>query len=304
MLRFVLLALMSLAAPLVMAGETLEGRIYDAVGERFMSAEELSQRLLGADFVLLGETHDNPAHHRSQARALRMLVEAGERPAVAFEMIPHLMQEKVDGAADPQALAEAVEWEARGWPDFRHYRPIFEVAMTSGLPLLGANINRQQSAFVAREGDAAISEATQKALAWRPLTEAENTALEEEIFEAHCRQMPRRMMPAMVKVQRVKDAVMARTLLEAETRPVVLIAGSQHVRKDWGVPAYLAGSGQGDKQLVVAHLEVRPGRTEPQDYAAEWRGRLPFDVVIFTPAMTDREDPCKGLEERFSRHSK
>ena len=39
------------------------------------------------DFVLLGEKHDNPDHHRLQAWMIDALVARGRRPAIAMEML-------------------------------------------------------------------------------------------------------------------------------------------------------------------------------------------------------------------------
>lgn len=46
---------------------SLTGRIWDVSSARFIDRETLVERLAGADFVLLGERHDNPDHHMQQA---------------------------------------------------------------------------------------------------------------------------------------------------------------------------------------------------------------------------------------------
>src|SRR5690348_2390749 len=65
----------------------LTGRIWDVSSTRFINRETLVNRLAGADFVLLGERHDNPDHHLLQAEVLRSLIAVGRRPAVGFEML-------------------------------------------------------------------------------------------------------------------------------------------------------------------------------------------------------------------------
>ena len=64
----------------------LTGRIWEVASGKFIDRHNLMMRLARAEFVLLGEKHDNPDHHRLQAEVLRGLIAAGRRPAVGFEM--------------------------------------------------------------------------------------------------------------------------------------------------------------------------------------------------------------------------
>src|SRR5688572_24729238 len=65
----------------------LTGRIWDVSSDRFIDRETLVERSARADFVLLGERHDNPDHHVLQGELLRSLIAVGRRPAVGFEML-------------------------------------------------------------------------------------------------------------------------------------------------------------------------------------------------------------------------
>ena len=75
----------------------------------------------GADFVLIGERHDNPEHHRLQARLVAALQRGHGPRAVAFEMIPAWRQleivEYLAADGDPAGLGEAIAWDAGGWPE-------------------------------------------------------------------------------------------------------------------------------------------------------------------------------------------
>ena len=64
----------------------LTGRVWDVSSARFIEHQSLVTRLARADFLLLGERHDNPDHHLLQAEVLRSLITVGRRPAVGFEM--------------------------------------------------------------------------------------------------------------------------------------------------------------------------------------------------------------------------
>ena len=71
------------------AGHPPESRIYEVASGRFVDQATLVDDLASADFVLLGERHDNPDHHRLQALLIQALESKWDRPrAVAFEIIP------------------------------------------------------------------------------------------------------------------------------------------------------------------------------------------------------------------------
>ena len=74
-----------------------------------------SNRLARADFVLLGERHDNPDHHLLQAEVLRSLIALGRRPAVGFEMFgiddaSAIANHLAVAPNDAAGLGKAVNW--------------------------------------------------------------------------------------------------------------------------------------------------------------------------------------------------
>jgi len=105
----------------------------------------LAAAVSAARFALLGERHDHPEHHEFQAWLLRRMLESGRRPAVAFEMLdttqaPALAPPPRDLAARRAGLGDAVGWRASGWPEWRLYQPIAEIALAAGLPVVAANL--------------------------------------------------------------------------------------------------------------------------------------------------------------------
>jgi uncharacterized iron-regulated protein len=94
----------------------------------------------------------------------------------------------------------------------------------------------------------------------------------------------------MVAAQRARDAIMAQTV-QAHAA-AVLIAGNGHVRRDFGVPHYLAQYADGQDVAVVGFIEVDSAKPAPTDYVTA--GAPEYDYVVFTP-RTPRPDPCKTL---------
>ncbi len=280
----------------------LTGKVWDVQRGRFVTQQELGAAVSAARFVLLGERHDHPEHHQFQAWLVRRMIEAGRRPAVAFEMLdttqaPALARHLAAAPRDAAGLGQAVDWETKGWPAWRLYQPIAEAALAAGLPIVAANLPPATVRTVARGDLSALDPAFVRRHALdRPA--AAQAALEEEIRTAHCGALPETMMAGMVTAQRARDAEMAERLVAAQQDGAVLVAGSGHVRTDYGVPAVLATLAPGGRVTSVAMLEVVDDWTQPGQYSGQFgTGGLPFDYVWFT-ARADDVDHCAELRRR------
>lgn len=231
-----------------------------------------------AEVVVLGEVHDNPEHHVNQARAVAAL-----RPkAVVWEMIPPAMTVPAD-VADQGALAKALEWQARGWPDFAMYHPIFLAAPEARH--YGAEIGRAAARKAMGEGAMAVMPDGARFGLDLALPPEEQAAREAEQQEAHCSAMPPELLPAMVEAQRLRDAALAEAVLRALDDvgpPVAVITGTGHARKDWGLPAVLAIAAPDLSVLSIGQMEADPG---PE---------APFDLWLITPPV-ERGDPCAAF---------
>ncbi len=279
----------------------LVGRIWDARARAFVEQARVFERAAGARFVLLGEKHDNPDHHRLQALVLEQEAAAGRRPRVLFEMLEVDAQPTVDAyVAAPGATASgfgaAVGWDKSGWPPFHDYQPIFDVAFAGRLPIVAANLEHDRARALVHEGLAALSPERVALLELeRPFPPDLERSLEADLGEDHCGMLPLSLLGPMALAQHARDAQMARVLLDGgKDVPGVLIAGGGHVRRDRGVPYYLALNGE-TSVLALDFVEVQPSETEPSRYApAAPDGSPAVDFVWFTPRAND-DDPCKAF---------
>src|SRR5205809_171186 len=169
MRRLATLALLLVVASIARAAEPpppglghdhpLTGRIWNVAQGRFVAMTAVAAAVSAARFALLGERHDHPEHHEFQAWLLRRMLESGRRPAVAFEMLdttqaPALARHLATSPRDAAGLGDAVGWRASGWPEWRLYQPIAEIALAAGLPVVAANLPATAARAVAR-GDLA-----------------------------------------------------------------------------------------------------------------------------------------------------
>ncbi len=229
--------------------------------------------------MILGEVHDNPLHHQSQAEAVAAISPA----AIVFEMLTSEQAEAVtpDNRDDAAALSRALQWEESGWPDFLMYHPILTAAPDA--VIYGGALPRDAVRRSVSEGAAAIIGGDAGIFGLdRPLSEEELALRVAEQAEAHCDALPEELLPGMVEAQRLRDVAMARATLAAldETGgPVAVITGNGHARTDRGVPVYLDAARPGLDVLSVGQVEA------PPEVGA------PFDLWLVTDPAP-REDPC------------
>jgi uncharacterized iron-regulated protein len=251
----------------------LVGRIWDVRAERYVSAEELFDHAARTPRVILGETHDNPEHHRLQLAVLHAL--AGQSRVLAMEQLDSDEQPAIDAAraagADAERIAAAGHFDRQGW-NWPLYRPLVEFALEQGWPLVAANLSRAEARGI-------VADPGRSRLAPAPL--AVSHALERDIIEGHCGAAPQaKRLAGMVEAQRARDARMASVLKS----PSVLIAGVGHARRDRGVPLYLS-----DRDVLsVAFVEIEPGKSAGRDYADS----ASYDYLWFTVRAV-RKDPCR-----------
>lgn len=284
----------------------LVGQIWDVTAAEFLDAQTLVTRLAQGQFVVLGEKHDNPDHHRLQAWLLDALITAGRRPAVGFEMFdtddaPAIAGHLAAAPTDAVGLAKAVNWNQSGWPDWDMYRPIAEIALTGQLPIVATNLPASLTQTLMHQGAAALdADVVQRLDLSRPLAPEMHAQMANEIRDSHCGHAPEAMIEAMIAVQHARDAQMADSLVSANPKDgAVLIAGSLHGRKDHGVPAHLTRLIPDASVVSLAFVEVQTGRLEPAAYASrQEQGQLPFDYVWFTPRV-DNIDSCEKFHHQL-----
>ncbi|MEA2755315.1 MAG: hypothetical protein QOJ54_1604 [Aliidongia sp.] len=279
----------------------LAGRIWLPAEKRFIEPPELAQRLSVADFVLLGEKHDNMDHHRLQAWALNQIIGSGRRPQVAFEMVspeqePALRRHLAEHPGQTDGLDTALDWPSSHWPDWPNYRPLFAAALAAGLEIRPANVPLAEIRSVARQQTTPLAVRTLYRLD-QPLDDAATAAMAQEIRDAHCGQLPESMVPGMVDVQRARDAAMALAMTRDAPAGAVLIAGAGHARTDRGVPTQIVAMAPNRPVFSLGFIEVVEGRDGPAGYGESWgQPQPPFDAVWFTPRANDN-DPCAGLAD-------
>jgi uncharacterized iron-regulated protein len=279
----------------------LAGRVIDVGARREIPPAELLRDLAAARFVLLGEKHDNPDHHRLQAWLIEGLSRAGQQRGVAFEMLPldradALARQRAAHPHDVDGIATAVGWSELGWPEWALYRPVFAAALAADFPVFAADLPHDVLARL-RSGEPAPPELRRLGLD-EPLPADVRDALAADLERSHCGALPAAALDRLLPIQRARDAQLAAALTRAAQRDGgVLIAGAGHAGRVSGVPRYLDRSARGMSIASVALLEVDPGA---RDVSSALDPPPPYDYLWFTPRI-DVEDPCERFREQLRR---
>jgi uncharacterized iron-regulated protein len=188
--------------------------------------------------IVIGETHDNQAHHILQLKIIRTLHEGGLPLAVGLEMFRAESQELLDKWwrwGMPTEQFEALYRENWGMP-WLLYRDLFLYARQKRIPLVGLNVPREIIAKVAREGYGSLTEAERKKLppGLTCTIDEEYRAFIRKTFTEHVHGSGR-SFETFCEAQMVWDTAMAIYALDYLDRNpgsrLVILAGSVHAWK-------------------------------------------------------------------------
>lgn len=260
------------------------------VGDAVLAAQPLDPTpsalawaMAGKRIVLLGEVHDNRVQHALRLAALRLVVQRGARPAIAFEQFDREAQAAIDRSRrERPGDAAYLIAQAEGAPSWNWtlYQPYVELALAYDLPIVAANLSR---------GDAMKVAATTSASDTRAVPPPLLAAHEAAIARGHCNLLPAEALPAMATAQIARDRTLAEAIRPYAARGVVLLTGNGHARVDIGVPHWLAADERRDAVSIgVLERDDGAGANEAE----------PFDAFVLTERAA-RPDPCDDLRRRM-----
>lgn len=274
----------------------LVGKIYSPQQEGWVTAEQVNKAIQDTQYLLIGETHTNADHHRGQATLISSLLSDQSRPRLVLEMLTiELWRGKPQTWSNINELKNTLESVAKGW-DWDIYEPILDLAVTNQLPILPANLNKQQRNYFANNRNCSIKQNGKKIEFCDTISAAQKNAIEKLILDAHCGYLQPSQLPPLANIQIAKDASFALSLYRAGSKhKAVLIAGAVHVRKDIGVPIHLQNLGA--NSISIAFVAVDPKRATPDEYISSAEQ---FDYIFFTPSERNI-DPCIEFEEQLKK---
>jgi len=270
----------------------LVGKIWDTHKQAWLEGDQFHRELLHYDYILLGETHNNPDHHILQAEIIDSLLTFDVKPTVVMEML-----ELKTWQGQPQVWNKLEELKTLatmlndGWP-WELYTPILKSVVSEQLKLYAGNISSEElHRWSSQQPNNDFSSIVKE----YSYSKENYQTLKEDIIESHCGYANEGLITFMSRAQMQRDRVMATALLDKEL-PVVFIAGRGHIRNDYAVPMQLRRKFKRDSYISIAFISVQDGVDDPQEYLSSAHNL--YDVLYFTPSHTN-EDPCVKFRKQL-----
>lgn len=221
-------------------------------------------------FILVGESHDNAAHHQFQADVLRALAATPRPLLVGFEQFTFPRQRDLNawtlGEQTEEEFITASQWKTEWGFDFGLYRPIFQAVRDHRLPMVALNVPRTWVRAVGRGGVEALPPEAYGQVPPLELEQKNHLAVFQSLIGGH----PLEGVPGrrMYTAQVLWDEAMADRALRAFARrpgtraAMVILAGNGHVMYDQGIGLRLTRR-TGERVLTIVCLD----KDAPSDVA-------------------------------------
>ena len=258
-----------------------------------LSVEAFITSLTAARVVVIGEQHDQWAHHLAQLEIICQLARNDHRVAIGFEQFKRPTQPALDRFSNATIgitglLDESHYFSDWGY-DFRLYAPILTFAATRKLPLVALNASNAVVDQVRDRGIGGLEASTRAKLqlSSKPVEASYEDRL-RRVFDQHSPRTTKStdkrlaaedreaVFSRFVAVQRTWEAVMATTavdwLNENSRATMVILAGSGHVVWSHALPDQLRQRGIGPVLSVDVVLA--------DEQTAPWTGNADFRVAV------------------------
>src|SRR5262249_42657710 len=199
--------------------------------------------------------------HRVQLQLIKALFAHDERLGVGMEMFQRPFQAPVDrflrGEIGEDEFLKATEYRKRWGYDWSLYRPIAEFCRKNGLPLAALNAPRELTARVSKVGHAGLTDDEKKQLGPIDFHVKEHRAhWYERLAKMHGQgkttaEEKERSYQGMAGWDEYMADERAKVQLEGGVRRLVVLAGSGHVERGFGIPQR-AAKRTGGRVLTVA----------------------------------------------------
>ncbi len=263
--------------------------IIDLRSQASVTPEELVAQLINADYILLGELHDNPNHHQARSRLIEII--RNKKYSVVVEYLQ--AGQRIEFTGSTLESLERSGYSSKAWP-WKLYQPLFEAIRLSGFSLYGSNLDRSISRAIFSGGPMPVM--MESDYRRSTLSPSAKNSLEKDLIDGHCGKLPAHYLEPMFQVQRLTDISMAQVMIRHT--PAILLAGNGHVRLDYGVPQVLKALQPSKSQVSVGFIEE-----ERRDANAMAKLAKLYDYVWITPGI-ERADPCVTLHFGKSESSK
>ena len=219
--------------------------VYDVSTGTLLTKDEYHARIIAADYVLVGESHDSAEDHALQLQVFRTLA-SHRRVALGMEMFQRPYQAALNayvaGEIDEAQMLAQTEWESRWGFATELYQPLWRFARETSSPIIALNARRELTKRVSAVGIAGLTDEERADVVEIDLTREDYRSWLKDVFSSHGMQMDDAKFQRFYEAQLLWDETMADTAVsfrksQPEDLAVLVVVGRGHVEHGWGIPS-------------------------------------------------------------------
>jgi uncharacterized iron-regulated protein len=273
--RCILILAISLVLTVDAYAATIVTRVSD---KQSVTLPYLISQAKRSDLVLVGEAHDDKAHHEMQLTLIRALCTPQSPFVIGLEMFQADSQPELDNwTAGKLSETDFQKIYARNWSlDWALYRDIFLYARDNQIPMVALNISKELVAKVSRSGFASLTPEESRYLpegATCDLNNPHTAFLKSSFQEVFKHASNGRNFTFFCEAQTLRNSGMAmniaRYVKKHPGRKIVALAGIWHAVKN-AIPDQLERSESALTNTVIlpeiAELNAKNATPEVADY--------------------------------------
>jgi len=299
--------------PMLTAPQTqYDARIVQPENNTVLTPEELAQRLINTDVVVVGEYHGHHGAHLLQSRLQTALYRLRPEQILAMEQFNLDHQDELNRYLQSETGETEMIEDTGAWDNYRaSYRPLVEFARQQNLPVIAANAPADVVRCVGRKGPEyldRISDTLRQKLPSDPFmdTPAYREKFMAAIGASHqADDTMSERMENTYKAQLLRDNTMAARILQARAvhpqHQVLHLTGTFHSEEGLGTVALLK---QRAPELSVAVISPVFWPSDVNEALLD-RNRAKGDFVYFIQPLPDEfqdaERERAAMKARFSR---
>ncbi len=251
-----------------------------------LNLHDIVARHQNRQIFMIGEKHDNYAHHLNQLQLIQLLHQDRESLVIAMEMFQKPFQKVLDDyiqqKIDEKTFLRQSQYFDNWRFDYNLYKPIIDYARDNKLPLLALNVTPDITRTVSRKGFQALGSKQQKQVPQQlDLTNWQYRQDLRQIFEQHPGE---RKFANFLASQAIWDEAMAETavnyLRQHPQATMVILAGNGHLRYRYGIADRI------ERRLGIRPLVIVQDEQVSTDIA---------DYILFPEPVAGAETPKIGV---------
>jgi uncharacterized iron-regulated protein len=238
--------------------------IHSTREKRDLTFGEFVDRLMDVDLVCIGESHDSELNHRVQREIIAALYARDSRLGVGMEMFQRPFQGALDrylrGEIGEDEFLKQSEYKQRWGFDWALYRPIVDFCRRNDVPMAALNAPRELTRRIGKVGVGGLSAEEKGELG--PVdfhVKAHRDYWYEKLPKMHGQknataEQKERSYEVMTTWDGYMAASAAAFQQERRLRRLVVLAGSGHIDRGFGIPDRAAKQTGG--KAATVHVEV------------------------------------------------